>query len=131
MGERLVVGGIPELRKALQAAGGRPLEKELGKVHKRIGMMVIFRVGGSISGVGLGKGAQIKPSATVREVVLFVGGAHRAGGGPVKPRQWGIRQIWPAPARPYIVGAAVELAPDIVRMYEQGIEDIWQRNSWG
>ena len=123
---RLVIEGVPELRKMLREVGGRELEKELGQVHKRIGEMVISAAGGRNTGVGEGAGASIRPSASVREVLLRVGGSHRD----MKARQWGRRQIWPggqAPSRPYLIGAAVKQRSQILDQYDRSIRDIIRR----
>lgn len=123
---RLEFTNIGAVRRALRQAGGPALVKEMGQVHKSIGEMVIARVGGKQTGVGTGRGSSIRPSAATREVMLRVGGSHRRS----RARQWGRNQIWPggsAPARPYLIEAAREIAPQIEEAYLDGIRSVARR----
>lgn len=116
---RVTIEGMDEVRSAFRNLGGPPLVKELGQVHKRIGQLVIDRAGGAVTGVGEGQGSTIRPSADTRGVVLLVGGSFRVEIG--KRRQWGIRQVWPAPRRPYLIGAALAAESDIEEAYLDGV----------
>lgn len=114
------------VRRSLRNAGGPALVKEMGQVHKSIGEMVIARVGGKQTGVGTGRGSSIRSSAATGSVQLRVGGGHR----PRRAWQWGRAQIWPggrAPARPYLIQAAIDIAPEIEQAYMEGIRAVAQR----
>jgi hypothetical protein len=129
MEPRLKIEGVRDLNRLLRRVGGRDLQKQLGQVHRKIGEMVISRLGGTRTGVGQGRGEQIRPSAATREVLLRVGGAHR---GQDRRTQWGIRQVWPAgqpPSRPHLIGAAVDIQPEIEREYMDGIDKILRKVS--
>lgn len=120
---RIQVEGIPELRALLKQVGGKELEKELGQVHKRIGQMVIDRLGGKNTGVGAGAGSSIRPSAAAREVLLRVGGTHRARWGRVG--RWGKR--WDGVERgrrPHLIGAATEMQDQIEDAYMRGVDQL-------
>lgn len=124
---RIYIEGVAELSRLLRDVGGRELQKELGQVHRSIGEMVIRRLGGKSTGVGSGAGETIRPSAASREVLLRVGGSHRAAGSAIRPRQWGRVQRWPggaAPSRPHLIGAAVEIQSEIETAYMDGVERI-------
>lgn len=124
---RLQVEGVRELNRLLRQIGGRELQKELGQVHKRIGQMVIARLGGARTGVGRGAGQTIRPSAATREVLLRVGGSHRSE----RPEQWGREQVWPGglpPVRPHLIEAAREIEDDITDEYLSGVDAIFRRH---
>lgn len=123
----LHIEGVRELNRLLRQVGGRELQKELGQVHKRIGRMVIDRLGGSRTGVGRGAGQSIRPSAATREVLLRVGGSHRSE----RPEQWGREQVWPGglpPVRPHLIEAAREIEDEISDEYLTGVEAIFRRH---
>ena len=127
---RIHIEGVRELNRLLRQVGGRELQKELGQLHRQIGEMVIARLGGRSTGVGSGRGETIRPSAAVRDVQLRVGGSHRAQGGPTRPRQWGRVQRWPggqAPARPHLIGAAMDIQDRIEDVYLDGVDRIVRR----
>lgn len=127
---RLHVEGVRELNKLLRAVGGRELQKELGQVHKSIGQMVIDQLGGAKTGVGEGAGSTVRASAATREVQLRVGGSHRAADGPIRPEQWGKREVWPGglpPARPHLIGAAAAIEDRIEDAYLDGVDAIIRR----
>lgn len=120
MAFRIYVEGYKEFQRAVGKAD-KDLAKRIGQVHKDIGTFVISRL--HPIAVGAGRGAKIRPSATRREVILRVGGAHRD----VRPRvlQWGARQEWPdgeAPERPDIIGTARAHRARIEEMLLEGIE---------
>jgi hypothetical protein len=120
---RLQIEGVRELNRLLRQAGGPVLQKELGKVHKQIGQMVIDRVGGAATGVGSGAGSTIRASAASREVVLRVGGAHRNSWG--KVGRWGKK--WNRPERgkrPHLIGAARDMEQQITDTYLTGVDRI-------
>lgn len=120
---RLEVEGMDEVRAAFRRLGGPEMVRQLGQVHKRVGELVIARAGGAQTGIGLGAGSTIRPSASTREVQLRVGGTFRAKFG--KWRQWGKTQRWPPPEpRPYLVGAAVAAKDEIFDAYLDGIADV-------
>lgn len=122
MAARIVVEGLTELRATFRRLGGGEMTRQLGHVHKRVGEVVIAAAGGADTGVGHGTGATIRPSASTREVLLRVGGSHRAPFGAW--RQWGVNQVWPPPDRPYLIEAAEESADDILDAYLDGVRAV-------
>lgn len=125
---RLKVEGVRELNRLLKEAGGRDLQKELGQVHKQVGQMVIDRAGGANTGVGAGAGARIRPSSATREVVLRVGGKHRATWGRVG--RWGKRWTGREQGkRPHLIGAAMDIRDPITDTYLEGVEKILRKVS--
>lgn len=123
---RLEIDGMDEIRRTLRAAGGMELQKELGQVHKHIGTMVIRQAGGADTNVGEGAGSTLRPSASSREVLLRVGGAHRDS----NAEQWGKQQTWPPPERPNIIGSAEEIQDKIEDEYWGGVERILKRGAF-
>jgi hypothetical protein len=123
MSARMVIDGIPETRELLRDIGGKALERELGQMNKRVGEVWIQAAGGASSGVGRGRGETIRPSASVRDVQLRVGGAHRSR----RVQQWGIRPVRPHPERPFIVARGADALPKIIRVYEDGFDHVIQR----
>lgn len=121
MKSRIYVTNYKEFQRAVAKAVDRDLPKRVGQVHKDIGRFVISRLpAGDPSAVGAGRGAEPRPSATRREVIIRVGGAHRS----MKVQQWGktrVRLFQPAPPRPYILGTAVDHQDTIERMLLDGI----------
>lgn len=108
---RLVQAGLLKLDK--------DLDKEIGQAHKRVGEFAIRLL--NPTGVGEGRGASIRPSATKRDVLLRVGGGHRD----VRALQWGQRQVWPggdAPDRPYIVDQLRRQEREILRIYREELD---------
>lgn len=120
---RVEIEGLTEVRTAFKRLGGPELVKQLGQVHKRIGEIVIGRAGGTATGVGEGAGSTIRPSARTKDIVLVVGGRHRATFG--RWRQWGIRQVFPPPGhRPYLIGAALAAEQEIYDAYLDGVNAV-------
>jgi hypothetical protein len=105
------IEGLKELQSAIKAAEGK-LPKSIGDAHKRVGDFIISKVPqGSANAVGSGTGADIRASATKRDVVIRAGGAHRATRAAkrgVLPSfiQWGKTEIQPFAKnqRPLIIG---------------------------
>ena len=125
---RVHIEGVRELSRLLRKMGDKDLPKQLGQVHKSIGEMVIARAGGARTGVGSGRGETIRPSASTREVLLRVGGSHRAQS--PRRRQWGVTQRWPggqAPQRPHLIEKARQIEPQIEAEYLDGVETIIRR----
>ena len=106
------VEGLKEFQRAVRAAKDKELDRRLGQANKRIGQMVIDRLSPSPDprAIGVGKGATPRASASKREVILRVGGAHRASGPFTKMQPWGARRVVrpgiPTPDRPFIQGTA-------------------------
>lgn len=100
------VEGLKEFQRAARRAADTDLPKRLGQANKQIGELVIRRLSPppDPAAVGQGAGAAVRPSASKREVLLRVGGKHRAGHSP--QMQWGKRPARTpgrrAPERPYI-----------------------------
>lgn len=117
------VEGLKEFQKAVRAAKDRDLDKRLGQANKSIGQMVIDRLSPHPDprAIGAGRGAMPRASASKREVILRVGGSHRAAGGPsrevMRMQPWGIKRVVrpgvPVPDRPFIQGTAEQNYDDI------------------
>jgi hypothetical protein len=115
------VEGLKEFQQAVRRATGGALDKQLGQANKSIGQLVISRLAPSpnVAAVGEGAGAAVRASAAKREVLLRVGGAHRAGRSPQmqwgkKPGPMAFRQ---RPPRPYI--------RETVEQNRDAIEQAW------
>lgn len=116
---KIRIEGWRELQREISRATDKDLPKQIGRVHKEIGEMVISRL--RPPAVGEGRGASVRPSATRREVTLRVGGGHRD----IRALQWGRRQVWPggdAPDRPDIIGTARRHEDEIADALLAGIE---------
>lgn len=85
------VEGLKEFQRASRRAVDSELPKRLGRAHKHIGQLVIARLQPrpNAAAVGVGGGSSVRPSASKREVLLRVGGAHRKNHSP--RMQWGKR----------------------------------------
>lgn len=120
------VEGVRELSRAMRDAGGRELQKQLGRSNRAIGQLVISRLQPLPERVGLGAGAKVRASANARLVQLMAGGAHRAGPGEtlddIRMRQWGRRFAPRTNKRPHIVGTAIRRTPNIEQLYLRGVE---------
>lgn len=119
------IEGLKELQRAIRRSVDTDLPKRIGQAHKEIGELVIRRLSPSPNpaAVGLGAGASVRPSASKRDVLLRVGGRHRAGHTPVM--QWGKRRTIdpgrPTPKRPYIKRTAETNFDEIAREYLEAI----------
>lgn len=106
------VEGLKEFQRAVRAAKDKELNKRIGQANKKIGQLVIDRLRPAPvpAATGTGKGAAVRPSASKREVLLRVGGAHRAAGSHTNMQPWGARRVVPpgrpTPKRPWIQGTA-------------------------
>lgn len=122
------VEGLRELNAAIRRSVDSELPKRMGQANKQIGELVIARLRPSPdpAAVGLGRGSDVRASASKREVMLRVGGAHRAAG-PLytKMQPWGIRRLVrpgrATPPRPYIRGTAETHRDEIVDAYLRAI----------
>lgn len=107
-GSAIEIEGLKEFQRAARQAVDSELPKRLGQAHKHIGELVISRLQPrpDPAAVGEGRGADVKASASKRDVILRVGGAHRAAGVNTNKQPWGIKRVsrpgTPKPARPYI-----------------------------
>jgi hypothetical protein len=116
---RIRIEGWRELQREISRAADKDLPKQIGRVHKDVGKLVISRL--RPPSVGEGAGASVRPSATRREVTLRVGGGHRDE----HVRQWGRRQLWPggdAPERPDVLGTARRHEAEIMDALLKGVE---------
>lgn len=112
----IVVDGLKELVNAVRAAKDGALRREMGQANKQIGELVISKLQPrpDPAAVGVGKGAEVRPSASMRDVILRVGGAHRRN-----PPQslWGSRAVTrprqARPLRPYIKQTAADHMDEI------------------
>lgn len=106
------VEGLREFNKAIRQWKSKELNRELGQANKKIGQMVIDRLSPSPNpaAIGMGRGATVRASASKREVLLRVGGGHRAAGPFTNMQPWGAKRGTPVgqptPKRPHIQGTA-------------------------
>jgi hypothetical protein len=117
------VEGLKEFNRAVRAAKDRELDKRIGQANKAIGQLVIDRLfpNPDPRAIGAGRGANPRPSASKREVLLRVGGTHRSrnGASPEQTRMqpWGIKRVVPigapVPERPFIQGTAEQHMDEI------------------
>ena len=96
-----------QFQSAVRRAKDTELPKRIGQANKAIGARFIsdwLEPKPDPAAVGLGAGAAVRPSASKREVLLRVGGKHRADHSP--QMQWGKRPArvpgQRAPKRPFI-----------------------------
>lgn len=124
--EAIQVEGLRELNREIRRSVDRELPKRMGQANKSIGELVIARLSPrpDPAAVGEGAGSTVRPSASKREVLLRVGGAHRAGKAP--RMQWGKRPVRqpgvPAPKRPYIRQTVDRYYDEITGAYLGAIE---------
>jgi len=127
---RIELDGLREFNRAVRKSTDRELPKRIGLANKSIGQLVISKLpSGAPQAVGTGAGAAIRPSATKREVLLRVGGAHRANraaetGKKTKVFQWGRRAVPPfiRNSRPHIMGTVNDNRREIEKAYFKAIE---------
>lgn len=106
------VEGLKEFNRAVRAAKDKELNKRIGQANKRIGQMVVDRLRPAPNpvAIGTGRGANVRPSASKREVILRVGGTHRASGAYTHMQPWGAKRVvrpgTQTPERPFIQGTA-------------------------
>ena len=123
---RIEVDGLKDFNRLTRKAVDRDLPKRLGQANKSVGQYIIARLPqGDPRAVGAGGGSTVRPSATKREVLLRVGGNHRAGQD-VAPAllPWGRRLVGSfkgAPRRPHIMGTVRDNRADIERTYMAAI----------
>lgn len=121
------VEGYRELQRAFRKAADTEIPKRIGQAHKRIGDLVISRLpAGSPEAVGRGAGSTVRSSASKREVLLRVGGRHRAHADPsiMRRRQWGktvVRPFQSAPQRPHIMGTVRRHRDEIIREFKSEV----------
>lgn len=119
------IEGLKEFQRAARRSTDLELPKRLGQAHKQIGQLVIERLQPrpTPAAVGAGAGSSVRPSATKREVLLRVGGGHRAGKTPFM--QWGRRRVArvgvDTPSRPYIKETADRHRDEIGTAYLEAI----------
>lgn len=121
------VDGLKEFQRETRRAVDTQLPKRLGEAHKDIGKLVISRLNPrpDPAAVGSGKGADVRPTATKREVLLRVGGAHRASGPFTRMQPWGRVRVGrigiQRPPRPHIIGTVERHRDEIGTAYLQAI----------
>lgn len=124
MAESIEVEGLKEFQRAVRRSTDSELPKRLGQANKRVGELVISRLTPrpDPNVVGAGAGSTVRPSASKRDVLLRVGGKHRA-----KPplSLWGKRRLSPIGKRlgprPYIKQTAERHYDEIAEAYLDGI----------
>lgn len=122
--------GLPEFNKMVRKAADRDLPKRIGQANKAIGQLVISKLPqAGPQAVGTGAGATVRPSATKREVLLRVGGAHRVNRASTRSttlrvQQWGKTQVRPFQSgeRPHIIGMVEKNRSEIEQAYFKAIE---------
>ena len=120
------VVGLKEFQRAVRRSTDTDLPKRLGQANKEIGRLVIDRLQPRPDPAAIGKGAgsTVRPSASKREVLLRVGGKHRADHSP--QAQWGKRPVRPfgkAPKRPYIRQTAEKHRKEIGRAWIKAVAE--------
>lgn len=115
-------------QRAVRQSTDRDLPKKLGQANKKVGQRFIsdwLDPKPDPAAVGQGAGATVRPSASKREVLLRVGGAHRAGHTP--QMQWGKRPGRPirqqAPPRPYIRESVERRRDEIQQFWLEAISE--------
>lgn len=112
---------------AVRSSTDTELPRRLGQANRSVGEKFIYqwlRPKPEPAAVGQGAGAAVRPSSSKRDVVLRVGGAHRAGHTPYK--QWGRRAVnpfEPAPPRPYIRESANDHLDEIQEAWLEAITE--------
>lgn len=131
------IEGLRELNKAIRRSTDTELPKRIGQANKSIGQLVISKLepASNPAAVGRGAGAAVRPSASKREVLLRVGGAHRAHESVPQPSrsknryalpQWGKQIVNPwqrAPDRPHILGTVEKHRKEIEKAYLDATQD--------
>lgn len=127
------VKGLKEFNRAVRAAKDKELDKRIGQANKKIGQMIVDRLypNPDPRATGVGRGATPRPSASKREVLLRVGGAHRSrnGASPEQTRMqpWGAKRIvrpgTELPDRPFIQGTAEQNFDEIGQAWMDAIMD--------
>jgi hypothetical protein len=123
------VEGLKEFQSASRRAADRELPKCLGQAHRHIGELVISRLSPAPDpmAVGAGAGAAVRASASKRDVLLRVGGAHRASGAYTRMQPWGRTRVGRIgilrPARPHIRGTIDKYRSEIENAYLQAVSD--------
>lgn len=133
------IEGLKEVQAALRNAENK-LPKALGEAHKEIGQFIIGKLPqGSANAIGTGTGSVVRASATKRDVVLRVGGAHRAAiaakrhvGSRVP--QWGKTEVQPFVGRrgnaPYIIGTMEDNRDEILEVFKQKYLKLFDPAFW-
>ena len=126
-GGYIKVDGLKPLQAKIRKSTDRDLPKRLGQANKQIGQLVIdkLRPRPQPDAVGQGAGASVRASASKRDVLLRVGGAHRRDHSP--QMQWGKRPARTpgrrAPKRPYIRGTVDDHRTEIYNAWLKAISD--------
>jgi hypothetical protein len=127
---RIRVEGIKEFQQAVRKSVDKDLGKRLGQANKRIGELVIAKLkpAPTPAAVGAGAGATVRPSASRRDVLLRVGGKHRASASlaGTRRRQWGKRRVAGSPgrnSRPYILESALDNREEIEQEWLKAVAD--------
>lgn len=128
-GQVVVDGGdLKQFQRTVRRAADTGLPKRLGQANKQVGQRFIsewLEPKPDPAAVGEGAGSTVRPSASKREVLLRVGGAHRAGKSP--QMQWGKRPGRrvrnQAPKRPYIRQSAEKHREEIEDAYLQAVSE--------
>lgn len=121
------VDGWEEFQRDLRRAKHTEYPKRIGQANKKTGEFIksLVERESDPRAVGVGRGANIRSSASKREVILRVGGAHRAGNTPYM--QWGIRPgrrpYEQAPERPYVKQIADDHREEIGEFFLEAVAE--------
>lgn len=112
---------LKRFQRAVRQSTDTELPKRLGQANKSVGQLVIDRLQPrpDPAAVGQGAGASVRASASKREVLLRVGGKHRAGRSP--QMQWGKR---PGP-NPFGLRPDRPFIRETVERHRGEIEEAW------
>ena len=129
MSKAIEVEGLKEFQAATRRAVDRELPSRLGQAHREIGELVISKLSPAPdpAAVGAGKGAAVRASASKRDVILRVGGTHRASGPYTKMQPWGARRVvrpgTTVGPRPHIRGTIDKHADEVSNAYLKAISN--------
>ena len=139
------VEGYKEMQRDLRKAG-KEAGKALGQAHKRVGQLIISKLAPAPDprAVGTGKGANVRPSATKREVLILAGGKHRAQmatdavargydlRSPLAAMSWGKKQSFSKdrPKRPYIIGTALAHEKEVKDKFAEEVTNAMKPYFW-
>lgn len=109
--------GVREVTRAI-ATVDKDIARRIGAENREIGRDIIQRATPRPLAVGAGAGAEPRAIASRNMVAIQAGGGHRAK----VVQQWGRRVVPRDEPRPFLVGALLDLAPDIERRYLEAID---------
>lgn len=126
---RIFVEGLDDFNRAVRHAADQGLGKRMGQANKLVGQFVTRELTPAprAATVGQGRGADVRASASKRDVILRAGGAHRAHSDPqiTRMRQWGKKPVnpfnQPRNARPYILRSALDRQDQVEQFWLEAV----------